>query len=298
MRGGAAAAVALVCLAPLASAQTEEALRTALLGKTVTVKIDMPASHKGVDLRFDKEEPFNISEHSSRVREHDASIREGDRVPITHVKVKDDLIEIHLAGGGFNWAFDKTTKSFSPSSKSSRESDLEKRIRTETDRERKRDMQEELNDLRHRRERRDAREREEVEAYNREASIRDRDRALRSGSRFNLRFKKKVPPGAMTAEGVIDYLTRWAEVGGSGPSRGAAGPAASSRDGGGAGLDWLRRGLLRNDVEKRLGRPRRQGSCRAGDAGDCMLLTYDSGADEVEATFVDDVLTKFTVRRR
>ncbi len=297
MRCGAAGAVVLVCLAaPVASAQTEEALKTALLGKTVTVKLDMPASHKGVDLRFDKEEPFNISEHSSRLREHDASIREGDRVPITHVKVKDDLIEIHLAGGGFNWAFDKTTKSFSPSSKSSRESDLEKRIRTETDRERKRDMQDELNDLRRRRERRDDREREEVEAYNREASLRDRDRSLRSGSRFNLRFKKKVPPGAMTADGVIDYLTRWADVGGSAPSRGTASQAAP-RDGG-AGLDWLRRGLLRTDVEKRLGRPRKQGSCRAGDAGDCTLLTYDSGPDEVETTFVDDVLTKFTVRRR
>jgi hypothetical protein len=205
------------------------------------------------------------------------------------------LIEIHLAGGGFNWAFDKTTKTFSGSPKSSRESDLEKRIRTETDRERKRDMQDEVNDLRRRRERRDDREREEVEAYNREASLRDRDRSLRSGSRFNLRFKKKVPPGALTGDGVIDYLSRWVEFGGGTASRAAASQAP--RDGG-AGLDWLRRGLLRPEVEKRLGRPRKQGPCRAGDAGDCTLLTYDSGADEVEGTFVDDVLVRFTVRRR
>src|SRR5262245_41277537 len=94
MRVAGASVVVLCLAAPLALAQTEEALRTALLGRTVLLKIDMPASHKGIDLRFDKEEPFNVSEHSSRVREHDASIRSGDRVPITHVKVKDDLIEV------------------------------------------------------------------------------------------------------------------------------------------------------------------------------------------------------------
>src|SRR5262245_14059483 len=99
VRGGAL----VVCLvAPGAFAQNEEALRSALVGKTVTVKIDMPASHKGIDLRFDKEEPFNYNEHSSRVREHDAAIRQGDRVTVTHIKVKGDLIEFQLGGGGFN----------------------------------------------------------------------------------------------------------------------------------------------------------------------------------------------------
>src|SRR5712692_2020902 len=102
------ALLALAAAALPAADQNEEALRSALVGKFVTVKIDMPASHKGVDLRFDKEEPFNLSEHFSRIKEFDVAIREGDRVPITYVKLKDDLIEIHLAGGGFNWISDKT----------------------------------------------------------------------------------------------------------------------------------------------------------------------------------------------
>jgi len=289
--------LAFSSVALTASAQNnEEALRAALVGKFVTVKIDMPASHKGIDLRFDKEEPYNISEHFSRVKEFDVAIREGDRVPITYVKLKDDLIEIHLAGGGFNWISDKTTQSFSGSSKSNRESDLEKRIKNETDRQRKRDMEDERDDLRRQRERRDDRRRAEVEDHNREASERDRQKALRSGSRFNLRFKKNVPSGALTGDGVLDYLTRWANsTPGSAPRGGTNPPPRASDD----TLGWLRKGLLREDVSKRLGRARSEGSCRSGDSqSDCRVATYASGEDEVEVTFVEDVVVKFTIKRR
>lgn len=287
--------LAFSSVALTASAQNEEALRAALLGKYVTVKIDMPASHRGVDLRFDKEEPFNISEHSQRLREHDVSIPEGQRVAITHIKLKDDLIEVHLAGGGFNWGSDKTTQSFSSSSKTSRESDLEKRIKAETDRDRKRDMHDELDELRRQRERRDERRKREVEEYNREAQERDRQRSLRSGSRFNLRFKKNVPAGALTADGVRDYLTKWVDFSGAGTTRASAGASREGEE----RLAWLRKGLLRDEVEKSLGRPRRQGDCR-GTAPDldCQILTYESAGSDVEATFVEDVLVRFAIRRR
>src|SRR6185436_21188869 len=114
----------------------------------------------------------------------------------------------------------------SSSSKTSRESDLERRIKAETDRTRKREMQDELDDLRRDRQRRDDRRRREVEDYNILASERDRAKALRSGSRFNLRFKKDVPQGALTADGVFDYMTKWATAG-SGPAPRADKPAPS-----------------------------------------------------------------------
>lgn len=279
-----------------ASDQDEARLRAALEGKFVTVKVDMPASHKGIDLRFDREQPFDVSENASRIREFDVAIREGDRVQVTHVKLKDDMIEFHLAGGGFDWSSDKTTESFSSSSKSSRESDLEKRIKNETDRQKKREMQEELDDLRRQRERRDDRRRREVEEYNREASERDRQKSLRSGSRFNLRFKKNVPPGALTAEGVRDYLTKWAEISGSAGGRTTVERPTTREDD--DRLGWLRKGLLRDEVEKRLGRPRRQSACRVSDPDlDCQILTYEADGD-VEVTFVEDVLVRFTIRRR
>lgn len=270
----------------------EDALRKALVGKYVTVKIDMPASHRGVDLRFDKDEPFNPNEHFSRVREYDAAIREGDRAQITHVKLKDDMIELHLAGGGFNWSSDKTTQTFSSSSKTARESELERQIKAETDRTRKRDLQTELDDLRRQRERRDERRKREMEEYNIGASERDRARALRSGSRFNLRFKKDVPDGALSGEGVFDYLTKWVAI-----SNAPAGGGTAPRPG--RDLGFLRKGLLRSDVDRELGRPRTESSCKSGDtSSDCRLAIYASGADDVEVTYVEDVVVKFTIRRR
>ena len=283
-----------LCALSASADPKEDALRAALVGKYVTVKIDMPASHKGVDLRFDKEEPFNLSEHYQRIKEFDVAIREGDRAPITYVKLKDDLIEIHLGGGGFNWISDKTTQSFSSSSKTSRESDLERRIKAETDRTRKREMQDELDDLRRDRQRRDDRRRREVEEFNILASERDRAKALRSGSRFNLRFKKEVPQGALTADGVFDYMTKWASAG-SGPAPRSDRPEPPRS--GDADLSWLRKGLLREDVTKRLGRPRSEESCRGGDAS-CRLATYSTFGDDVEITFVEDVVVKFTTRGR
>lgn len=283
-----------------AGAQNEEALRSGLVGKYVTLRIDMPASHKGIDLRFDREQPLDPAENASRIREHDAAIREGDRVQVTYVKLKDDMIEVHLAGGGFNWGSDATTKSFSATSKSSRETELEKRIKAETDRERKRELQDELDDLRRERERRDDRRRREVEEYNERAHERDQERALRSGSRFNLRFKKQVPAGALSADGVIDYLSRWVDFkgtaaasGGGDQDRGSVRKAPRPDDEGG-----LRKGMWRDEVERRFGKPRREAACRGVAELDCRLVVYDDGSDEVEATFVEDVLVRFGVRRR
>jgi hypothetical protein len=172
----------------------------------------LPASHKGLDLHFDKEQPFNAKEHYDRLKQYDVGIPEGQRVQISDINVKDDMIEFQLAGGGFNWNWNTTTETASTSSKSSRESDLERRIKNETDRERRRDMEDELDHLRRERERRDSRNRREVEERNVEARAHDRDTALRSGSRINLRFRKQVPADALTPEGLMRYLAPWAEL--------------------------------------------------------------------------------------
>lgn len=278
-----------------AADETEEALRRGLVGKRVVVKVDMPASHRGVDLRFDRDPPFNLNENASRIREHDAAIREGDRAQVTHVKLKDDMIEFHLDGGGFNWGSDTTTRSFSGTPKSSRESDLAKRIKAETDRERRRQLEDELDDLRRERERRDDRRRREVEDYNERARERDQERALRSGSRFNLRFKKAVPPGALTPEGVRDFLARWVDFEGEGPpERGSV--AKAPRAPGGASA--VRKGMPREEAERLLGPARSEAACPGPAELDCRLVVYEDGAEDLEATFVEEVLVRISPRRR
>jgi hypothetical protein len=275
-------------------AQNEAALKRYFEGKSVTVKVDMPASHQGIDLRFDKDPPFNSGENASRIRNYDVAIREGARARVTSIKLKDDMIEFHLDGGGFNWGSEKTTKSYEYTSKTSREEDLDNEIKHETDQKRKRRLEEERDELRRIRERRDSLMKLEIDEYNRIAHQNDQDKALRSGSRFNLRFKKQVPPAALTPEGVMDYMTRWLDF----PSGGPA-PVAEPARLAGPSLDWMRKGLKREDVERQLGRSRRDKDCPGGDPGlQCVIAVYPNGPDDVETTYVEGLLVKWSVRRR
>jgi hypothetical protein len=284
-------------------AQDENALRNAFMGRQVAIRVDMPASHKGIDLRFDRAVPFDMKENGDRIREHDASLVAGDVIPVTYIKVKGDLIEFHLGGGGFNWFSDSTTKSPSLLSKSARESQLEREIKAETDRERRRDLERELDDLRRRRESRNDRERRDVEDYNERARERDLERALRSGSRFNLRFKKNVPPDALTPEGLESYLEPWVDFSGRGDSRAAASSSdrsdrSSAEARSNSGRDWAK-GTPRRDMEDALGRAIREKKCSGDDTGlDCRVATFESDGDEIEATFVEGVLVRYTTRRR
>lgn len=300
----------LVLIATPALAQDENALRNAFMGRPVAIRVDMPASHKGVDLRFDKEPVFNLKENTDRIREHDASLLSGDVIPVTYIKVKGDLIEFHLGGGGFNWSTDSTTRSPTLSSKTARESDLEKEIKAETDRDRRRRLERELDDLRRDRQNRDDRERRDVEDYNRRARERDLERAMRSGSRFNVRFKKNVPADALTREGLERYLDPFVDFSGrsgrksAAPSNSSPSNSSSSSSSGSASSrgsqnrDW-RKGTPRRDMEDALGKARREKSCPGDDSGlDCRIATFEDGSDEIEATFVEGVLVRFSTRRR
>lgn len=214
MRTSASRALALagVLVALPARGEEDEALRRALEGKFVVVEVDLPATESGLDLRFDRVNPLDEREQQSRLRQYDAAIRRGDEAQVTRIRLKGDHLEFQLEGGGFDWGRDATTRSFTAAPKSSREKELEKLIKSETDSGRKRDLEDERNDLRRERERRDDRERREIEDYNEVAHRRDLEKALRSGSRINLRFKKKVPPDALTPEGLMRYLEPWVQL--------------------------------------------------------------------------------------
>lgn len=291
-------AVLLACASTSALAQDESALRNAFMGRNVAILVDMPASHKGVDLRFDRSMPFDIKENSDRMREHDASLLAGDVIPVTFVKVKGDLIEFHLGGGGFNWYSESTTKTPTLSSKTVRETEIEKELKIEADRDRKRRLERELDDIKRDRDIRDARERRAVDEYNLRAREVDLERALRSGSRFNLRFKREVPRDALTPEGFARYLAPWVDFSDqSDRPRPTARPATSAQSAR-EPRDW-KRGTPRRDMEDALGRPRRERSCSGDDSGlDCRIATFDDGADEIDATFVEGVLVRFSTRRR
>jgi len=292
----AASLVGLV--ASSAPAQDENVLKNAFMGRKVAIRVDLPASHKGVDLHFDREIPFDLKQNSDRIREHDAALVAGDVIPVTYIKVKGDLIEFHLGGGGFNWFTETSTRTASSTPKSNRESDLEKEAKNETDRDRKRRLEREIDDLRRERDRRDERERREVADYNLQAHDRDMEKALRSGSRFNLRFKKRVPADALTPEGFERYLDPWVDFSGRAPRRASSSSSSSASSRSSQGRDW-KKGTARREMEDALGKARRDKSCPGDGSGlDCRVATFEDGDDEIEATFVEGVLVRFSTRRR
>ena len=204
------AAALLVALAAPAAAQNEDALRSFFEGKRVAVKIDMPGTSDGVDVNADASHSLDYRLYGDRLKANGASLRAGDSAMVTLVKVKKDLIEFQLGGGGFGAFKDDSSSSVSMPSveKSKREKDLEKRVRDETDSGRKRELREQLDDLRNRRERENRRiEVERIAAEERKKERIARER-LQGGSRFSLRARKSSRRGFAggTRPALADYV--------------------------------------------------------------------------------------------
>jgi hypothetical protein len=111
-------------------------------GKPVVLKIDMPGTQKGVDLKFNKPSPMDWKEYSSRLKQFGAAIHKGDTVRVTSIVVKGDMIEFQLDGGGFGTFGDDTTTRVAARSvrRATDEKDLEKQIAATDDEDRKRSL--------------------------------------------------------------------------------------------------------------------------------------------------------------
>ena len=139
-----------------AAAQNPDALSPYFEGKQVTVKIDMPGTQKGVDIYPNRQPPLDAKSYGDRLKQFGVSLQWGDTVMVTKVKVNKDNVEFQLGGGGFGTAGDNSDTSvhFTSSDKSDREKDLENQISNESDPDKRRSLQRELDYVRSERERR------------------------------------------------------------------------------------------------------------------------------------------------
>ncbi len=293
----------LVCLLALsavpARAQSEPELKDFFEGKSVVVKLDMPASQAGIDVYPDARRAIDFAQYSARVKATGIAIRSGESVLVTKVRVKDKLIEFQLAGGGFGTFGDDTSSSVSvPSaSKSNRERDLERLLKDETDRDQKRRLQRELDDLRNDREREDSRNRAAAATAEEAKKARIAITRLHSGSRFNIRYQEGVPRG-LGPDGVMRALAEYVEF----PFASDRRPTASrdtvvaqpvlSEPVSSTGA--IRKGMTMAEVEQRLGRPektadRTEGTLRV------VTATYSRGDQSITADFVEGVLVKYSI---
>jgi hypothetical protein len=323
------AAVALAAMARGASAQNEAALRQAFEGRTVAVKIDMPATSQGVSVYPLDGMPVDFRELAQRLKDNGTALKSGASVMVTKVVVKKDHIEFQLGGGGYgtfgDWMTGPSSVSSVSEGESQRERDLKSAIKNSSGDERKR-LERELSSERSSRERENSKAQAEAAQANmaREANI--RTKRLDAGSRFNIFYRQGIPPEALTADGVMraldTYLTfpdtpaaavatvsrgsqgvyqpmqaSYAPNASPAPTPApaptpVAGPEAAPSAG---GVAALKKGLTLKEVETLLGPATTAGETKNGTMT-VANRTYKKDGLQVTASFVGGVLIDFAIK--
>jgi len=284
-------------------------LKQAFEGKFVVVKMDMPATQRGVDLYPDREPSVDFRAYSARVREFGVALKPGDRIMVTTVRVKKKNIEFQLGGGGYGVFGDDTGYVYVPEEgKSRREKDLERDIKDERDPDRRRRMQRELDDLRHDRERENRRHEAEARDLTARKQSEIASKRLDAGSRFNLWFDEfQLASRAPTPNEMRMMLAQYLEFEGApapGPDtrRNYAAPSYGPPPapvpppmprGDLSRVSELRRGMAMDEVHGMLGDPKRN---KAGKQGELTTITewYEDGDRVTEVVYVGNVIVRFS----
>jgi hypothetical protein len=296
---------AILCLAALLSAgpaalraQSEAALKEYFEGRTVKVKIAMPGTEDGVDIYPGTAKPLDYPRHADRLKDNGTALHAGDEALVTKVKVKSKLIEFQLDGGGYGTMGDETssTVSVSDAPKTKREQNLEGELKRTSDPARRREIKEELDDLKAERERENARNRANVAEAQETRKANIRQRRLEGGSRFNIRYQNGVPQSVMTPEGVMAALAAYVEF--SGPLAGEppkeglpveTGPAPRPASNG-----LPHKGMLLAEADQVLGKPERTSDRMEGKLK-VTTRVYRAPAGQVTAEFVEGVMIRYTM---
>ena len=287
---------ALLLTASPVRAQSEEYLRRFFEGKTVVVKLDMPGTEDGIDVYPGTSQPIDFPRIASRLKRYGTALKRGQEIMVTKVKVKDDLIEFQLGGGGYGTFGDDASPHVSTQSatKTQREKNLEKEYASTADPAKKKKLKEELDGLRREREREDAANRAAAQTAQQIKEANIRERRLEGGSRFNLRYRPAVPGDALSPDGVMRALAEYVDFS---PLMGQRAEAPGLHGEGASRPSALRKGLTVDEVDALLGRPeaisqRQEGSLKVSKS---VYVTRDQ---EIEAEFVEGVLIRFTVRSK
>jgi hypothetical protein len=285
--------VAVAIWAPALAAQSEIALKQYFEGRTVIPRLAMPGTERGVDVYPGSDRPLDYPKYADRLKDYGTAIRAGEPVTVTKIKVKDKLIEFQLGGGGYGTFGDETSSNVSTAltPKTKREKNLEAELKRETDPAKRRAIREEIDDLKAAREREDARNRATVEEAEEHKKQNIRQRRLEGGSRFNLRYRDRVPSGALVPDSVMAALAEYVDFKplrsalATDPLRGT-GPESERPRGG-----LPRKGMLAQEVDAQLGTPkgtkeRKEGTLRV------QMREYSTPEGRITGEFVEGVLIR------
>ena len=279
-----------------AAAQSEGVLRDHFEGKTVTLKLAMPGTESGVDVYPADPKPLDYPKYAARLKEHGTAIRAGETALITKIRVKSSHVEFQLDGGGYGTMSDETSSDVPVTStpKSRRERNLEAELKRETDPVRKREMKEELDDLRKDREREDARNRAEVADAEEQKEANIRQRRLQGGSRFNIRYRDRLPDAALTPEGIEAALGEYVTFDSPRPPDTFAQAASAPVPHPAPPARGPRKGMLLQDADEQLGSPVKTAERQEGKLK-VITRTYATPDGQIAAEFVEGVMIRYTM---
>jgi flagellar motor protein MotB len=266
-------------------------------GKEVVLKIDMPGTQQGVDLRYNKDVPMNWKEYSSRLKSNGVAIPKGATARVTGVVVKDDRIEFQLDGGGFGTFLDdsNTTVAAKSVEKSDYEKQLEKQIANTTDDDKKRSLQRDLDRERARRERQDANNRAAAQVASQIKAQQVADNRMRGGSRFNLRWSGSIPADQKTPQAVMKLLADYVSF--DNLQTAAAAPAAQNPAGDSAipATAQLKRGMKIEEVTNLFGAGKQLSESVSNDGLKTQTFQYATGDRRVEVIYVEGLVVRYSI---
>jgi hypothetical protein len=278
------------------SAQTPDPLQS-LVGKEVLVKIDMPGTQQGVELRFSQDNPMNWKEYSNRLKSNGVSIHKGDTARVTAVVVKNDRIEFQLNGGGFGTFLDDSSSTVTPKKvdKSDYEKQLERDISNTTDPDRKRQLQRDLDRERSRRERQEDNNQAAAQIASQIKAQKIADQRLQGGSRFNLRWSGVIPAGQNNPDAVMKLLSDYINF--AGPQQAGPMPAVQNpgADASVPATAHLKRGMKMDEVSSLFGPGKQLSESVSGDGLKTQIFQYVSGDRSVQVTYVEGLVVRYSI---
>jgi hypothetical protein len=287
-------AIALFSL-PL-SAQAADPLQS-LVGQEVVLKLDMPGTQQGVDLRFDKDNPMNWKEYANRLKGNGVSIRKGDSARVTSIVVKNDRIEFQLDGGGFGTFLDDSSTTVTPKSvdKSDYEKQLERDLSNTTDPDRRRQLQRDLDREKSRRERQENDNRAAAQIASQIKSEKVAGQRQQGGSRFNLRWGGAVPADQKNPDAVMKLLSEYVSF--AGPQQAGPAPVVQNADVDGSvpATAHLKRGMKMDEVSSLLGPGKQQSESVSGDGLKTQVVQYSTGDRSVQVTYVEGLVVRYSI---
>jgi hypothetical protein len=294
-----------LALAGAANAQDTDAVQNYFNGKQVVLKIDMPGSQKGVDLRFNKGTPMDWKEYGSRIKQFGVAIHQGDVARVASVVVKRDIIEFQLDGGGFGTFGDdtNTTVTAKPLEKSDYEKDLERQIANTDDDDKRRALQRDLDRERARRERQDSINQHQAQIASQQKAQVVAQNRVTGGSRFNLRWSGSIPEDQLTPQAVMQRLSEYVSFDANSPASPAVPASAPAGDSSATPADdanvpstaKLKRGMKMDEVTTLFGQGKVLSESVGGGGLKTQILEYTTSERRVEVTYVEGLVVRYSI---